>query len=154
MKVIFLDIDGVLNSNRYDRERSPDDTNNIDETRLPLLQRIVEQTNARIVLSSSWRKHWDADESLCDETGKGLNQVFARYGLTIFGKTPVISPGDRDKEVRAWLSAHDGDVEAFVIIDDILTGWGDLSDQLVRTSPRIGRGLENEHVEQAIGLLS
>lgn len=153
MKVIFLDIDGVLNSNRYDRERTPDDKNNIDVSRLPLLQEIVWKTGAQIVLSSTWRKHWNAQLSLCDEIGKGMVEIFAQYDLSIFDKTPEISHRDRDKEVRAWLSAHDGKVEAFVIIDDILAGWGNLSDRLVRTSPQIGRGLEREHVERAIRLL-
>ena len=52
MKILFLDIDGVLNSWRYDQERiSLQD--NIDETRLPLLSRIVSSTNTKIVLTSS-----------------------------------------------------------------------------------------------------
>mgnify|MGYP003308514771 CR=1 FL=1 len=48
MKVIFLDIDGVLNSVRYDRERTPEQ-GNVDETRLPLLKRIVDAAQAQIV---------------------------------------------------------------------------------------------------------
>ena len=54
LKILFLDIDGVLNSARYDALRLPDQ-GNIDETRLPLLQRIIGETQAKIVLSSSWR---------------------------------------------------------------------------------------------------
>lgn len=52
MKVIFLDIDGVLNSFIYDLERKEGETA-IDHTRLPLLKRIVDETGAIIVLSSS-----------------------------------------------------------------------------------------------------
>ena len=59
MKVIFLDIDGVLNSRRYDAKRDKNGNTNIDETRLPLVKRIVDATGARIVLSSSWRNDWD-----------------------------------------------------------------------------------------------
>ena len=154
MKVIFLDIDGVLNSRRYDRERAVGDGSNIDVSRLPLLREIVERTGARIVLSSTWRRHWNPDPSLCDPIGKDLTELFARFGLCVFDKTPIISESDRDEEVRAWLATHAGEVEAFVILDDILGGWGDLSDHLVRTSPMIGRGLETEHVEQAIQRLN
>jgi hypothetical protein len=154
MKVIFLDIDGVLNSRRYDRERAFGDGNNIDVSRLPLLREIVEQTGARIVLTSTWRVHWDASPALCDEIGKGLTALFAEYGLGLFDKTPVLSASDRAEEVSAWLFSHAKEVEAFVIIDDILAGWGELSDRLVRTSPMIGRGLEQMHVERAIRLLN
>ncbi len=153
MKIIFLDIDGVLNSRRYDRTRASED-GNIDVTRLPLLKRIVDATDAKLVLSSSWRKHWNADECLCDGTGRELNQLFARFGLAIYDKTPTVSALDRDVEVRAWLDAHNGEVEAFVILDDILTGWGDLTERLVRTSPMIGYGLEDTHVKEAISKLN
>ena len=72
MKILFLDIDGVLNSWRYDQERiSLQD--NIDETRLPLLSRIVSSTNAKIVLTSSWRKHWERDSIKADSIGQHLN---------------------------------------------------------------------------------
>lgn len=57
MRVIFLDFDGVLNSAVYDRTRDLTKNTSIDETRLPLLKQIVDRTNAKIVLSTSWRKH-------------------------------------------------------------------------------------------------
>lgn len=50
MKVIFLDIDGVLNTNS-DREISDD--------KLKLLSELVSKTGADVVLSSSWRYGWN-----------------------------------------------------------------------------------------------
>lgn len=152
MKIIFLDIDGVLNSMRYDRERSAEQ-GNIDETRLPLLREITEQTQAKIVLSTSWRKHWSREASLCDEIGRELDAIFVKYGLAIFDKTPVLSGNDRAQEIRAWLSEH-GEVSAFVILDDIRLGWGELQEHLVNTNPRIGRGLEARHVLNAVAILN
>ena len=67
-KVIFLDIDGVLNSVKYDRERRLQD-GNIDESRLLLLRAIVDVTGADIVLSASWRKHWHTDGKKADAIG-------------------------------------------------------------------------------------
>ena len=46
MKVIFLDIDGVLNSRAYDRKRNRNEQTDIDETRLPLVKEIIERTGA------------------------------------------------------------------------------------------------------------
>ena len=53
MKVIFLDIDGVLNNNS-DREISND--------KLKLLSELVSKTGADVVLSSSWRYGWNKPE--------------------------------------------------------------------------------------------
>ena len=50
MKIIFLDIDGVLNTNS-DR--------NISDEKLIFLSELVPKTGAEIVLSSSWRNWWN-----------------------------------------------------------------------------------------------
>ena len=55
MKILFLDIDCVLNSREYDCRRNWNDQTNIDETRLPLVKEIVKKTGAEIVLTSTWR---------------------------------------------------------------------------------------------------
>ena len=151
-KVIYLDIDGVLNSRRYDAERKTGQ-GNIDESRLCLLAGLVERTGAQIVLSSSWRKHWEPDQALCDETGRGLHAVFAKYGLRIGGKTPVKADNDRAAEIRAHLAAHP-QITRFVIIDDEPFGWGTLAERLVKTDARIGRGLEERHLLRAEALLN
>ena len=149
-KIIFLDIDGVLNSRVYDRERTLND-GNIDPTRLPLLREIVERTEAKIVLSSSWRKHWDKAREARDAIGEELNETFSAAGLEIYDKTPVI--GDRAKEISAWLKCHP-EVYEYVIFDDIFGGWGEHEGHLVKTSPLIGRGLTEKHVSDAIRILS
>lgn len=152
-KILFLDIDGVLNSLAYDRTRT-EKQGNIDESRLPLLGQLVECTQAQIVLTSSWRKHWEKDDALCDARGREINETFAGYGLAIFDKTPIHESNDRAGEIRAWLSAHPK-VTEFAIIDDIAYGWGaNLQDHVVRTNHRIGRGLEQKHVEAAISILN
>lgn len=153
MKVIFLDIDGVLNSVRYDCRRTLDQ-GNIDETRMPLLRTLVDATQAHIVLSSSWRKHWEQDAAKCDGIGREINDTFAKYQLSVYDKTGCRSDNDRAEEIRTWLRGRE-DIEAYVILDDIAFGWGrDLADYVVRTDPRIGRGLEDVHVQRAIDLLN
>ncbi len=151
MKIIFLDFDGVLNSLQYDRERRADQ-GNIDESRLVLLKGLVEQTNAKIVLTTTWRKHWNKDSSFCDAIGDEINTVFDKYGLHVYDKTPEIDAADRALEVRTWLQTHLNEVEGFVILDDIAFGWGELEPHLVKTNYRIGRGLEPIHLEKAMHL--
>lgn len=152
MKIIFLDFDGVLNSIQYDRVRTENE-GNIDETRMPLLKRIVDETGAVIVLSTSWRKHWEAEDEKLDEIGRWINETFDKFGMSIFDKTPLISASDRALEVRTWLGEHGDNVSSFVILDDIALGWGELADNLVKTDYRMGRGLEEGHVTRAIEIL-
>lgn len=158
MKVIFLDIDGVLNSRDYDRRRNWAESSDIDVTRLPLLKSLVDATGAKIVLSSTWRTHWNADRSKCDADGKYITDTFAEYGLTVYDKTPDLGfSADRADEVKAWLNEAklSGErVESFVIIDDYGFGWGELADMLVKTDPHKGLGLEREHTEKAIAILN
>ena len=152
-KIIFLDIDGVLNSSRYDKIRGQND-GNIDESRMPLLKELVEKTNARIVLSSTWRSHWERDCDTLDEKGRELNRVFGKYGLEISDKTPFLEKYDRANEIRLWLKNHSGEFDRFVIIDNEFGGWAELEPYLVKTDFLIGRGLEKRHIDKAIEILS
>lgn len=155
MKILFLDIDGVLNSRAYDRRRNWDEQTNIDETRLPLLREIVDRTGAAIVLISTWRAHLDDGMSARDAAGEYVVHTFAKYGLRIFGKTPDLGPGaDRKDEVAAWLAERGGGVEKFAILDDHVFGWAELSPFYVHTDPHFGLGLEEEQVKRAVGLLN
>ena len=155
MKVIFLDIDGVLNSRAYDRKRNWDEQTNIDETRLPLVKRIVDETGAKIILSSTWREHWNDDPKLCGDDGNYINKTFAKFGLEIYGKTPDLGiTAERPDEIRAWLNGATETVESFVIIDDYRYAWSELADRFVKTNPNFGLGLEEDHVLKAIEILN
>lgn len=155
MKVIFLDFDGVLNSAIYDRTRDLTKNTSIDETRLPLLKQIIDTTNAKIVLSTSWRRHWNQDNTLCDEIGLWINQLFSKYELKIYDKTPYLHFGvGRKNEILDWLKYSIEPIESYVILDDYAFGWEELSNKLVKTSPNVGRGLELEHVEKCISILN
>lgn len=149
MKIIFLDIDGVLNSAEYDRQRSEND-GNIDITRLPLLKELIDETKAVIVLSSSWRKLWE--RGVCQfEEGKEINRIFNLYGLKIYDKTPVL--GSRKAEITQWIKNHP-ETKEYVILDDMLFGWEELAPFLVRTDGMVGRGLERSHIEKAKEILN
>ena len=103
-------------------------------------------------MTSSWRKHWERDFDKADSIGQHLNHLFEEYGLSIFDKTIESSDNNRTDEIRDWLSNNS--VEQFVIIDDIAFGWEELALHLVRTNYRIGRGLNDSRVSQAISILN
>ena len=153
MKIIFLDIDGVLNSVRYDCTKTESD-GNIDKTRLPLLKELVDKTDAKIVLSSSWRIYWESDKAKCDSIGKDIDETFSKFGLTIYDKTPYLTTNDRAREIRMWLLSQKENIENFVILDDAFGGWGELSYNLVQTSALIGKGLEENHINAALKILN
>ena len=148
MKVIFLDIDGVLNGNLYV-------SNNvgvlIDETRLKLIKNVIDATNAEIVLSSSWKGHWEKDEIECDETGREINAIFAEKGLSIYDKTPVYTR-DRKREIIEWLNAHPN-VTNFVVIDDSPFEEDVLKDHFVLTS-RLRYGIDEVDAKKAVSILN
>lgn len=151
MRVIFLDIDGVLNSARYDKNKSATD-GNIDVSRLLLIKSLIDRTGANVVLSSSWRCHWDPLGKETNETGREIEDIFNQCSIKLFDRTPLLG-GNRSKEIRAWLSGRE-DVESFVIIDDIKFGWGELENYVVKTDYRIGNALEQTHIDKAIEILT
>lgn len=151
MKIIFLDIDGVLNSHQYDIHRKPTD-GNVDDSRLVLLKHLIDQTSAKVVLTSTWRCHWDPEGVHTDEVGKELEAVLNQFGIMLYDKTQTLN-NKRAEEIQAWLDVHTY-IRKFVIIDDIKFGWGELDPYVIKTDYRIGRGLESTHIEKAIQILT
>lgn len=153
MKFIFLDIDGVLNSGKYDNSRDESQCQFLDRTRLVLLKQLVDNTDAKIVLSSTWRFYWSKNKNEMRAQGEEMNQVFNSEGLSIYDKTPVKCNSDRREEILLWLKNQSEIIESFVIIDDTNFGWKDLQDYWVKTSYYKGYGLEQSHIDQAIKIL-
>lgn len=118
MKVIFLDVDGVLNSEhifkkehrRYKRTNEVRIDKDLDKRFVRNLKWLVKKTGAKIVLSSSWRGAVKANKN------HHLNKMFERYGLEIYDYTPKINI-ERGIEIQEWLNHH-MDVTNIVILDD------------------------------------
>lgn len=70
MRVIFLDIDGVLTTYSY---HNPD-TNNINPDKVQFLSQIVKRTGAKIVLTSTWKMGYDKDSGKKEDYYKVLGQ--------------------------------------------------------------------------------
>ena len=162
-KIIFLDIDGVLNSDEYLEALPPVSTelDDIDESKVQLLKEIVERTGAQIVLSSSWRKmtHNNDNIEIGNKVYKYLIDTLNKYDLSIISETPILNHC-RPKEIIAWIDENIGyDRIMFVSLDDDYSEerykeYG-IEECLIKTS-FYGKngGLQREHVEQAVSILN
>lgn len=103
MKIIFLDIDGVLNCDRTPNPR--DFPYIVDKKLLARFRKLLERTGAKVVLTSSWR---------CDPAG-----LFAarHWGIPFTDVCPDRPRSSRRNELRAWLKAHPR-VTRFIVLDD------------------------------------
>lgn len=160
MKVIFLDVDGVLNCIGWLKQNDgkPYDKNSIDPSRVELLKEIIDKTGAKIVLSSTWRNVCGADGDPPLMMYEYLVKSLKKCGIEIYSHTPLIN-NDRPREIRAWLDRNaDTDIK-FVSLDDDFgeRAYGEqgIADRLIRTMYwDINGGLQQEHVEKAIKLLN
>lgn len=117
-KILFLDIDGVLNSAAWFERRTKKQQFSgmfeLDIEAMCLYDEIVERTGCKVALSSTWRKASDWRERL-ERQGLNTNAIIDR--------TPVMPlPGgaesmERGKEIKAWLDEHP-DVTVYAILDD------------------------------------
>lgn len=119
MNVVFLDIDGVLNSLPYLKfvNHSKNKFCEIDESKLPILEKIVKDNNAQIVLSSTWKCLDCKDEPSCYAMWQYLVDVLAKYDLQISSKTPSLA-NKRPLEIKAWLDEHSSENVKWISLDD------------------------------------
>lgn len=136
MKVIFLDVDGVLNSDEYiDRAKKQEIQGierHIDVEKIKLLKKAIDETGAKVVLSSSWR---------FTKNEQYLKKLLEKYGIYLVGATPLIQC-ERGLEIKQWILDNQN-VEDFIILDDEIYPSYDekLLKKLVKISNGNGRGL-------------
>lgn len=158
-KIIFLDIDGVLNSVDYfEQVKDCKGYKEINLEKVKLLKEIVDRTGAEIVLSSTWRDLGKRKDEPEHPMYTYLIDTLKAYGMEIIGHTPYIGQ-DRPKEIKAWLdNQQDKDIRFVSLDDDFSQQKYDefgIGNCLVKTSfyEKDG-GLRREHVEQATGILN
>jgi hypothetical protein len=167
MKVIFLDWDGVLNSDKWVAEREQrleyavgnygyrekylEEADLLfDPYCVALLNQIVERADAKIVLSTSHRKHQSLTRACRMLRHRGLSK------RCIVGATPDLKHAPREvefhrgQEIQAWLEWVGLAAENCVILDDDID-MGDLAHRHVHTNYTVG--LTASDVDRAVELL-
>ena len=169
-KVIFLDVDGVLNSSRTLYEDI-----SLEDDLISNLKELVDKTGAKIILSSSWRLSTGAVATLMDRLDK--------FGLSISGMTcdgvdldwlekyefdatkkyldtkfdydenrQIKITHDRGAEIFKWL--HDHDDCAYVILDDEIEDIKPYFNESVIVKTSYKTGLTKEEAKKAIQILN
>ena len=161
MNIIFLDIDGVLNSMPYFNKNKEKGHLEICDYHLQMLAKIYHTCDAKIVLSSSWRELDDESDIHVYWMYQYLLDELARYDMEIISKTPVIDM-NRPLEIKTWLdNREDKENICFVSLDDDFSKekydvYG-IGHCLVKTeffcSDMSEGGLQQKHVDKAIEIL-
>lgn len=165
---IVLDFDGVINSATYIRQAPKDrriefkcenpyqegfaipigrayieDALAVDPAVIARLNKIVQETGAKVVVSSSWRIFYNID---------GLREILHYNGFVgdVVDHTPrLIGMSCRGDEIQEWLDCNGG-CDSFVILDDD-DDMGHLSHKLVLTDFEVG--LTDADMQKAIKIL-
>ena len=153
MKVIFLDIDGVLNHNNS-REVVKGGIIGLNKECCTQLKRIVDTTGAKIVLVSTWKMWWSPIYDECKFDGKYLSDTFNECGLSIIDKTTGPCGDGRGQGILNYIEAHK-DIESYIVLDDEIFNdyrCSKIMSRLVKTS-FYKWGLTTELADRAIQLL-
>lgn len=151
MKVLFLDIDGVLNS-YGSRNRAGSDFATHKawlESAVSELKRIQAETHCFIVISSDWR---------LQENILRLREGWIHFSLPGWlSTTPVLGLNNiynfnRGKEIKAWLTEAGTQVETFAILDDNPWMLPEQEGNFVRTED--WTGLTKHDADKVISILN
>ena len=147
-KVIFLDIDGVLNP-KWWISKKPSDKYGVffEANAVANLEKIIVETGADIVISSSWKNMgFSVVQSMWKDRklpGKVID-VTPDYMSDKMLLNADLNDTDIDHlyirgcEIKGWLELHGADVSHYVIIDDMDDVIPEQQSHLVQTDPEIG----------------
>jgi len=151
VKYIFLDFDGVLNTEQYQAELRIADCPTTDEYG-PLfdpeaaawLGEIIEKTKAKIVVTSSWRYIHDKD---------ALSEMWKKRGLPgkIYCSLPTeCTENHRGKEIKEFIAQETN--TPYVILDDLDEFLPEQKEAFIAVNPV--SGISQNDVNKAIEILN
>lgn len=152
-KILFCDIDGVINSQAWFQcqylflSRAVKTLHEkIDPAAVARINQITDATGAEIVLSSTWRMGFQGNVEACATFMKSVG-----FTAPVIGMTPVLNHF-RGGEISRWLLLNDLNCNSTIIILDDSNDMGNLIHRLIKTDLSIG--IQDEHVKLAIKMLN
>lgn len=171
-KLVFLDVDGVFNRHVYCPVAG---SSSLDRELVLILNGVLAETGANVVLSSAWRYHVHTGRM----TLAGLEWLFRSHGLMsgrLVGVTREDTltdevwewPGDangrmsgrghkpveneRGRQIRDWLTEHRPAGVPYVVVDDLDLGITAAGHPFVQTDGKVG--LTAEHAARMVAILN
>lgn len=145
MKLIFLDIDGVLNSSSGTGPYISD----MEVDKLALLRKLIIDTRSTGIVITSDRRYSKVDM-------KEKLIVFEEYKIPVVGQLRLPNENDPDdnrgKQIMDYLSDHSNEVEKVAILDDIDDGISNLFHEDFILANRVF-GLNEEVYKKAVKIL-
>jgi hypothetical protein len=139
-KVLFLDIDGVLNSKLFYKYiyKPENGESRFDPYCVILVKRLIEEFSLKIVISSTWRN------GPVNRLMKELNENNLIDYLHKDWHTPVVRRLSRGNEIKLWLDSHP-EVKDYLILDDSEKLLDHQMSRFVKTSTYLGMVQERYH---------
>lgn len=165
-KILFLDIDGVLNSERYhdycyENGMASDEKFGypFDPEAVANLARIIDETGADIVISSSW-KFWGLstmidlwkERALPGKIVSVTPNTMSDEMLLNVDLTDWASMAGKGHEIKEWLSKKGKNVEQYAILDDADDMLPEQQSHFVQTNPKVG--ITEEDAKKTIAILN
>jgi len=148
-KVIFLDVDGVLNDIATET-KAPLGFIGLNDSMIKNLKKIVDITDAKVVLTSTWKSEWDENPDDRSTDGQYLNDKLEEFNIKIADKT-TDKISDRGHGIRQYLANHPEIQKWIVLDDDIFHDYKEcgIMPYLIHTSYYCG-GLTEKLADKAI----
>lgn len=144
MKVIFLDIDGVLNSHSF---LMTNKSALFDPDKIKILKKVVRETEAELILHSTLRDHFKSDMTPVTAPACELTDMLFEEGMFLIDKTN--EENDRETSIKKWLEKNH--VKNYCIIDDEKKLFSSEVSHLV--APCKDEGIDEECAKKAIYIL-
>lgn len=146
MRILFLDVDGVLNSLGSVLALG-DPNHHFDPVSVGLITRLLKETETKVVVSSSWR---------IGRTVANLQHVLDGLGATkiadrIIGRTGDEFNGHRGRQIKDWIDKNAPNC-SYVIVDDDSDMLPEQKPYFVHTSWE--DGFRAKHYRDAMKILS
>ena len=151
-KVIFLDIDGVLNR-VFTPDKAPSGVIGVEDYLISHLYDIVKYTGAQIVLTSTWKRDWDKETGAKSKNYLYLEQKLAQFNLSIADKTND-EMYSRGYGIHRYIKDHPDITEWVVIDDDYFNDYDEVIQNHFVNTRFFGGALSNKKASQAIKILN